>query len=102
MSVSLSQGVSLRYIKELLAGAGITFDETDTTITINSTGGGGGQASIQMQDEGTNLGSAGTVTTLNFTGSGVTASRSLNAVTVNITGGGGGGSANNYFPGGWT
>lgn len=100
MSVSLSQGVSLRYIKELLAGAGITFDETDTTITINSTGGGGGQASIQMQDEGTNLGSAGTVTTLNFTGSGVSASRASNTVTVNITGGGGG-SGNSYFPSGW-
>jgi FlaG/FlaF family flagellin (archaellin) len=100
MSVSVSAGVTLRYIKDLLAGSGITFDETDTTITINSTGGGGGQASVQFQDEGSNLGSAGTVTTLNFTGSGVTASRASNTVTVSVSGGGGG-SGNSYFPSGW-
>ena len=43
-----------------------------------------GQASIQFQDEGSNLGTAGTATTVNFTGAGVTASRATNTVTVNV------------------
>lgn len=43
-----------------------------------------GQASIQFQDEGSNLGTSGTVTTVNFTGAGVTASRATNTVTVNV------------------
>lgn len=50
----------------------------------------GAQSAIQFEDEGTDLGPAGNVDTLNFTGSGVTASRSGNEVTVNIPGGGGG------------
>jgi hypothetical protein len=53
-------------------------------------GSAGGQATIQFQDEGTNLGTTGTADTVNFTGSGVTASRAGNVVTVDITGGGGG------------
>lgn len=48
------------------------------------------QNSIQFQDEGSNLGTSGTVTELDFAGSGVTASRSLNKVTVTISGGGSG------------
>jgi hypothetical protein len=50
--------------------------------------GGGGQTAIQFKDEGTNLGSSGTVDTVDFTGSGVAASRSGNTVTVSVTGGG--------------
>jgi hypothetical protein len=57
----------------------------------DNTGGGGGQASVQFQDEGTNLGTSGTADVVNFTGSGVTASRTGNTVTVDIPGGGGGG-----------
>lgn len=49
-------------------------------------GGGGGQASIQFQDEGSNLGSAGTADTVDFTGAGVTASRVGNVVTVDVAG----------------
>lgn len=49
---------------------------------------GGGQASIQFKDEGSNLGTTGTVTDVNVTGSGATASRSGNAITINIPGGG--------------
>jgi hypothetical protein len=52
-----------------------------------------GQANIQFQDEGSNLGTAGTVTSVNFTGVGVTASRASNAVTIDIPGGGGGSSS---------
>lgn len=48
---------------------------------------------VQFKDEGSNLGSVGTVTAVDFTGSGVAASRSGNVVTVNVTGGGGGSSA---------
>lgn len=53
--------------------------------------GGGGQTSVQFQDEGTNLGTSGTVDTLNFTGAGVTATRIGNTVTANVAGGGGSG-----------
>jgi hypothetical protein len=44
MSVSLAQGVSALYNKELIAGTNITFSVTPTTVTISSTGGGGGGA----------------------------------------------------------
>lgn len=51
----------------------------------------GFQYPIQFQDEGSNLGTAGTVLTLNFVGSAVTATRVGSVVTVTITGGGGSG-----------
>ena len=51
---------------------------------------GGGQASILFQDEGSNLGTQGTVDTIDFVGSGVAASRIGNKVTVNVSSGGGG------------
>lgn len=44
---------------------------------------------IQFQDEGTNLGTSGTVTTVDFVGAGVTATRSANKITVTVSGGGG-------------
>lgn len=49
----------------------------------------GGQASVQFKDEGANLGTTGTVTSIDFTGAGVTATRATNALTVNIPSGGG-------------
>lgn len=72
-------------------GAGLAM----TGTTLSATGGGSGQAAVQFQDEGTNLGTSGTVDVVNFTGTAVTASRTGNALTVNVTGGGGspGGSA---------
>lgn len=42
------------------------------------------QQSIQFEDEGTNLGTPGTVTELDFTGIGITATRVGNKVTVNV------------------
>ncbi len=74
-------------VQEITLGAGLTM----TGTVLSATGGGSGQSAIQFQDEGSNLGSAGTVDTVNFTGSGVTASRASNTLTVNITGGGGSG-----------
>lgn len=47
-------------------------------------GGGGGQVPIQFRDEGSNLGTSGTVDVVDFTGDGVTASRTGNTVTVNV------------------
>lgn len=41
---------------------------------------------IQFQDEGSNLGAAGTADTVNFAGAGVTAARVSNALTVTIPG----------------
>lgn len=65
------------------AGATVVGD----TVQISASG--GSQAAIQAQDEGVNLGTSGTVDTINFVGSGVTATRSTNTVTVTIPGGGG-------------
>lgn len=49
------------------------------------------QDDIQFQDDGSNLGTAGTAAVVNFTGAGVTASRATNTITVNVPGGGGAG-----------
>jgi hypothetical protein len=49
------------------------------------------QKAIQFQDEGSNLGTSGTVTEIDFVGAGVTASRATNKVTVTIGGGVGSG-----------
>ena len=61
----------------------------DQRSEANASLGGSGQVPIQFQDEGSNLGTAGTATTVNFTGAGVTASRATNTVTVNVPGGAG-------------
>lgn len=66
--------------------AGLT--QTNGKYNLGS-GGGGAQAALQFKDEGSNLGAAGTVDTVDFTGSAVTASRAGNTVTVNVTGGSG-------------
>lgn len=49
------------------------------------------QNKIQFQDEGVNVGTAGTVSTINFEGAAVTVSRVGNVVTITITGGSGSG-----------
>lgn len=54
-------------------------------VTINA------QGPLQFQDEGINLGTAGTADTVNFIGSGVVATRVGNTINVTISGGGGGG-----------
>lgn len=78
---------------KLVAGSNITLTKLNVGANeqyeISSTGGGGGQAGIQFKDEGTNLGTSGTVDTVDFTGSAVTASRTGNTVTVDITAGAG-------------
>lgn len=79
-------------IEEISIGSGLSLSGG----TLSATGGGSGQSAIQFQDEGTNLGSSGTVDTINFTGSGVTASRASNTLTVNITGGGGSGETTSF------
>jgi len=54
-----------------------------TNVITNS----GVQTGIQYQDEGVNLGTSGTVDTLDFTGAGITATRLGNTVTVAVGGG---------------
>lgn len=54
---------------------------------------------IQFQDEGVNLGAAGSVDTINFTGSPITVTRVGNVITIDITGSGGGGGATNLSEG---
>lgn len=81
-----------------IEGAGV-YEMTGTVAnpawTLISPGSLGDQTSIQPQDEGVNLGTSGTMDTLNFIGSGVNATRVGNNVSVTINGAGGtsGGSA---------
>ena len=42
MSISISSGVVAVEPKQIVAGSGVIVNETDTTITISSTGGSGG------------------------------------------------------------
>lgn len=42
MTVSIAQGVVAVAPKQIIAGTNVTTSETDTTVTINATGGGGG------------------------------------------------------------
>jgi hypothetical protein len=46
------------------------------------------QAAIQFKNEGSNIGSLGTINSIDFTGTGVTSSRTGDTLTVNISGGG--------------
>ena len=63
-----------------------------TAQEIANLAGGSGQSAIQFQDEGSNLGTSGTVTTVDFVGSGVTVARVSNTLTVTIDAASGGGS----------
>lgn len=73
-------------------GYAIVWDDTNKNFKFASSGGGSGdQSAIQFQDEGSNLGAAGTVDTLDFVGAGVSAARVGNKVTVTVAGGGGSG-----------
>lgn len=70
--------------------AGFPFSSiTNTPTTLSGYGITDAQKAIAMQDEGSTLGTVGTVDTLNFTGAGVVASRVGNTVSVTIGGGGG-------------
>lgn len=74
----------------------IDVDQTQLTVTESQvtnlvTDLAAKQIGVQFQDEGSNLGTSGTATVLNFTGSGITASRVGSTVTVNSLGGGGSG-----------
>lgn len=60
-------------------------DQADNPILVS----GGSQASVQFQDEGVDLGTSGTVSTIDFVGSGVTATRASNKVTVTVNTGSG-------------
>ena len=52
--------------------------------------GGGSQAAIQLKDEGSNIGSSGAITSIDFVGSGVSAAVVGTAATVTVSGGSGG------------
>ncbi len=65
------------------AGQVIKFDGVNWVNDTDATSaGGGGQAGIIFQDEGTGLGVGGTIDTVNFTGRGLAASRTGNTLTV--------------------
>lgn len=68
------------------AGQYLTTDGTNVSWAAIAAG----QAGIQYKDEGTNLGTSGTVDEVDFTGAGVSASRAGNKITVNVAGSSGG------------
>lgn len=61
-------------------------DTLACSVVIATAGATTGQAAIQFEDEGSNLGSSGTATEVDFVGAGVTATRVSNKVTVTIPG----------------
>jgi hypothetical protein len=73
-------------VTSIVAGTGVTISSSTGQVTINATG--GGTSNITVQDEGTNVGTAATI--LNFVGSGVTASYSSGIATITVTAVGGG------------
>ncbi len=64
------------------AGQVIKYNGSNWINDTDATGGAGGQSAILFQDEGTNLGAAGTVDTINIKGDNIVASRSGNVVTI--------------------
>lgn len=74
------------------------YENTASGWRIVNASAGGSQSAIQFKDEGTNIGTSGGVTSVNFTGTGVTATESANAVTVTISGGGAGSGTVSYIP----
>ena len=92
-SVSVAEVQSLlphqQFQQQVQAGANITITQNALGPVIAAAA---GQASIQFEYEGANLGTSGTATEVNFTGAALVASRAADKVTVNVavTGGGGG------------
>lgn len=64
---------------------GFTISFSGNRLNITSSGGGGSQAGIQFQDEGVDLGTPGTVDTVDFVGPNVIATRVGNVVTVTVS-----------------
>lgn len=88
---SAANRFSIGFSRTLSTGqaVGLWYDVTSSRWrlldAVNSTT--GFQSAIQWQDEGSNLGSAGSGTTVNFTGAGVTASGAGAIKTITIPGG---------------
>jgi len=61
---------------------GTLANQTDLQASLD-----GKQVGLQFQDEGSNLGTSGTVTAVDIVGAGATATRSVNKVTLTIPGG---------------
>jgi hypothetical protein len=74
---------SVGSMQEITIGTGLSLSSGVLSSTSS------GQAAIQFKEEGGNLGTSGTVDTVDFTGSGVTATRVGNTVTVAVAGGAG-------------
>lgn len=93
-----SEAVDDRVAALLVAGSNVTITYNDTSNTLEiAAATSSGQSGIQFKDEGSNLGTSGTATVVDFVGSGVTASRVGDTVTVTITAGSASGSGDFYF-----
>lgn len=66
----------------------LTYDSTQTFGFKWAAPASSGQAALQFKDEGSNLGTSGTATSIDCTGTGVTCSRASDAITINVAGGG--------------
>ena len=78
------------YVNTLSSTVYVTTDENEEVVAT-SLNPSPSHLQIIFEDEGSALGTAGTVTEVNFAGAGVTASRSADRVTVTIPGSGGSG-----------
>mgnify|MGYP003649734626 CR=1 FL=1 len=80
-------GVNLSGIVTYIeAGAGISVDQNTGKVTITNTGGGGGGGvvGLTIKDESGTVGTAGSITTLNFVGENIAATASGTASTITV------------------
>jgi hypothetical protein len=83
---STGNGSSLTGIVTYIeAGSGISIDQSTGKVTITSTGGGGsGTVGLTIEDEGGTVGTANSVTSINFIGENVTAIASGTISTITV------------------
>ena len=81
-------------VTSIVAGTNVSVSSSTGDVTINATGGGSGSINgITIKEEGSTVGTATSITSINFVGSDVTATATGQDATITISSSGGGGGA---------
>ena len=81
-------------VTSIVAGTNVSVSSSTGDVTINATGGGSGSINgITIKEEGVAVGTATSITSINFVGSDVTATATGQDATITISSSGGGGGA---------
>ena len=72
-------------VTNITAGSGISINQSTGNVIITSTGTGGGLVGLTIQDEGTIVGIANSITTLNFVGDNISAIASGTISTITVS-----------------